>query len=105
MQYEPRYTPVHRSLHEEKTIAGAERAWVIMDVVMTMAAVFTFNSLLWVPIGIAIYFILVWVHKKDPVMRKVYIQYNKQFDRYDPWYHVEETSNARPPGFDRGNLC
>lgn len=103
--YEARYTPVHRSLHEEKTLGGAEKNWVLLDGILTMVAVIVFESLVWVGIGFVLYLFLIWIYKKDPVMRKVYIQYNKQYDVYDPWPHVEETANARPQGFDRGNLC
>lgn len=103
--YEARYCTVHRSLNEEKTLAGAERGLVIVNVTVAGAVVMAFESWLWVPVAFMIHAFLVWLHKQDPLIRKIYLRYNRQKDRYDPWPHAMDTLNSRPDGFDKGNLC
>lgn len=104
-EYEPRLSPVYRSLNEEKTLAGAERGLVIVNVTAAASIVMVFESWAWVPVAFGIHAFLVWLHKQDPLMRKVYLRYNRQKDRYDPWPHSKDTLNSRPEGFDKGNLC
>ena len=53
----------------------------------------------------AIQYFLKWLYKKDPLVRQIYIRYDSQSDRYDPWPRSVDSKNMRPIGLDRGNLC
>lgn len=104
-EYQYRETPVHRSLNQEKTMAGGEKALVATNFTLAACISFGSSSLYWIPVALLIHFFLVWLHKLDPKMRKIYFRYSKQHTRYDPWPHAIETRNSRPEGFDKGNLC
>lgn len=105
LDYIPRYTRVYRCLNEVKSLAGAERGLVIANTTIAAATVMGFKSLLWLPVAFAIHVFLVWLYKKDPMSRLIYIRYNSQTDHYDPWPQSGTEVNARPEGFDKGNLC
>ena len=100
-----RATPVHRSLNQEKTMAGGEKVLVVINVTLAICICFATTTLYWAGVAVVIHFFLVWLHKLDPRMRKIYFRYSQQHGRYDPWPHVEVSKNSRPEGFDRGNLC
>lgn len=105
MNHIPRATRVYRCLNEVKSTAGGERGLVIANTTLAAATVMAFKSFWWLPVAFAIHIFLVWLYKKDPMSRLIYIRYNSQTDRYDPWPNVETEVNARPDGFDKGNLC
>lgn len=86
-------------------MAGAERGLAIINGTIAGGTVIGLNTLWWIPIAILIHGFLVWLNKRDPMLRMIYMRYNRQSDRYDPWPHVETNNNPRPDGFDRGNLC
>lgn len=105
IDYVPRYTRVYRCLNEVKSLAGGERGLVISNTTLAAATVMAFKSFLWLPIAVGIQAFLVWLYKKDPMSRLIYIRYNAQADRYDPWPSADTEVNSRPDGFDKGNLC
>lgn len=105
MEHELRVTPVHRSLNEEKTMAGGEKALVVINTTVAVCVCFASSTFYWLIVAIPFHFFLVWLHKLDPKMRKIYFRYSKQHSRYDPWPHAVVTNNSRPEGFDQGNLC
>ena len=100
-----RVTTVHRSLNEEKTMAGGEKGLVVANATMAICICFASTTLYWLAVAMLIHFILVWMNKLDPKMRKIYFRYSQQYERYDPWPHAVDTNNSRPDGFDKGNLC
>lgn len=103
--YVPRATRVYRCLNEVKSLAGGERGLVIANVTLGAATVMGFKTFLWLPFAFFIHLFLVWMYKKDPMSRLIYIRYNSQTDRYDPWPQDDTEVNSRPEGFDKGNLC
>lgn len=102
---ELRRTTVHRSLNQEKTMAGGEKRLVVANTTLALCICFASSTLYWAPVAILVHFFLVWLHKLDPKMRKIYFKFSQQHTRYDPWPHAVETKNSRPEGFDKGNLC
>lgn len=100
-----RVTTVHRSLNEDKTMAGGEKGLVIANTTLVVCICFATNTIYWGAVALLIHFFLVWLHKLDPKMRKIYFKYSLQHSRYDPWPHSIVTKNSRPEGFDQGNLC
>lgn len=103
--YEPRASQVHQSLLETKSIMGAERGFALANGTIAAAMIINLHILAWIPIALALHVFLVWLHGKDPMMRHIYIRYNRQAHRYDPWPHAEALYNPRPQGFGRGMLC
>jgi len=103
--YEPRRTPVHRSLMEIKTIAGVERRIAIVNI--TIAAALTMAMHVWGYVAAAalLHAVLAYLTKRDPFLRPIYIRYNTQADAYDPWPHAVQRGGHRPYGFGRGVLC
>lgn len=104
MEYQPRSTAVHKSLHEVKTIGGVEDKLAILNV--TFTAAFVMGMTMWqlIPVGIMAHLFLAWLTKKDPWTRKVYMRYSVQADMYDPWPHAVQKRGHRPVGFARGAL-
>jgi len=103
--YIPRVTKIHRCLNQVKSLAGAERGFVIVNATICLATVMGLKTLIWVPVAFAIHIFLVWLFKNDPMTRLIYKRYNQQGDRYDPWPRANVEINDRPEGFDKGNLC
>jgi type IV secretory pathway TrbD component len=103
--YQPRRTPVHRSLMEMKTIAGVERRIAIANI--TIAAALTMAMHMWAYVAAAamLHVVLAYMTKREPFLRLFYIRYNRQHDMYDPWPHAVQRSGHRPHGFGRGTLC
>lgn len=104
-EYEPRWNRIHRCLNEVKSLAGAERGLVVANTTIAAASVMGFTTFYWLPFAFLIHIFLVWLFKRDPMTRLIYIRYNGQADKYDPWPHADTEVNARPEGFERGNLC
>lgn len=100
-----RVTALHRSLNEEKTMAGGEKGLVVANTTLAICICFASSTLYWGVVAVVIHFFLVWIHKLDPKMRKIYVRYSQQHSRYDPWPHAVPIKNPRPQGFDQGNLC
>lgn len=99
-----RWNIVHKSLSVVRTIAGAERGLAIAN--GTIAAAFIFNGLWqWIFVTLFAHALLVWMAKKDVLMRQIYLRYSVQGDRYDPWPHVAQRRNERPEGCGKGMLC
>lgn len=104
MHYQPRATKIHKSLMEVKTIGGVERNLFILNQTFMLTFVMGLQMMFYIPIGVILHFILVRATKKDPFLRLIYLRYNRQGDRYDPWPHAIQRHNSRPEGFGRGVL-
>lgn len=78
---------------------------MILNATITAAVVMGFGLFIWVGIAVFAHIVLVWMTKKDPMMRKIYIRYRRQSFCYDPWPQAVQQENLRPYGYDRGNLC
>jgi type IV secretory pathway TrbD component len=105
MDTELRATPVHRSLLEIKTIGGVEDKLAIMNGTFAVAIVMGLGLWLYLPVAIAMHLILARMTRRDPFTRRIYMRYNAQADRYDPWPHARQRRNRRPEGFGRSLLC
>ena len=103
--YEPRWTPVHKSLLEIKTIAGVESRMAILNWTMAVAITFGMNTLYFLPAALLMHMLLRWLTRKDPHLIRIYSQYRVFGDVYDPWPRRKVKTNARPKGFGKGMLC
>lgn len=101
-----RCNPLHYSLMETvPLLAGAEKSLAAANLAFTLAFVMAAQVWQWILMGPIIHLFLVWLTKKDPLSRKIYIRYMRQGKRYDPWPHEGRQFNPRPDGFCRGVLC
>ena len=105
MDYDLRATPVHRSLLEVKTLGGVEDKLAIMNATVAVAIVMGLGLWPYIPAAMALHLVLARVTRRDPFTRRIYMRYNAQADRYDPWPQARQRRNCRPPGFGRAMLC
>lgn len=96
---------IYKSLNEVQSLGGAERGLTIVNGTTAAVMIWQLHYLWWIPVGAVIQFFLRWMFKKEPLLRKIYLRYVTQSDRYDPWPHAVDSKNMRPLGMDRGNLC
>lgn len=87
------------------TLAGAEKSLAAANLAITLAFVMAVGIWQWALVGPVVHAFLVWLTKRDPLSRKIYIRYRRQGDRYDPWPATGGQFNPRPRGFCQGVLC
>ncbi|WP_019583740.1 VirB3 family type IV secretion system protein [Thioalkalivibrio sp. ALE16] len=100
-----RKTPVRPSLIEGKRIAGVEANMVIANLTITAAAVMGLYWYWWLALAWLIHKFLRHIYSKDKDVRKVYLAYARQSDRYEPWPRINQKQAKRPKGWGRGMLC
>ena len=105
MDHELRATAVYRSLLEIKTIGGVEDRLAIMNGTFAIAIVVGLGLWPYIALAAALHLILARITRRDPFSRRIYMRYNTQADRYDPWPHARQRHGRRPQGFGRGTLC
>lgn len=103
--YEQRYTVIHKSLNQPTLVMGGERELVIFNITIGMTAVFGLHFPPWLTITVVAHFLLVWIARRDPMMRKIYIRYSRQQTLYDPWPHKTLRRLPRPKTFGKDLLC
>jgi type IV secretion system protein VirB3 len=104
-EYQQRFTVIHKSAHEVKTIMGVESRMAILNGTMSLAILFAMESLYVLPFAVITHSLLRWLTKKDPQTIPIYTRYRIFGDVYDPWPRRSQKTNPRPYGFSRGMLC
>lgn len=103
---ELRTSPLHLSLMDTVPIfMGAEKSLAVANLSITMAFVMAAQVWQWLLVGPVVHAFLVWLTKRDPLTRMIYIRYMRQGNRYDPWPRDGHQLNPRPRGFCQGVLC
>lgn len=105
MEYQPRATPVHRSLLEQKTIGGVESRMAILNGTLAAALTFGMMTVYFLPFAVLLHLVLRWITKKDAKLIEIYTRYRIFGEVYDPWPKAVMRVNARPKGFAKGLLC
>lgn len=105
VEYQARYSKLHRSLNEVPSIGGVEKRLAIINGTIIVALLFGAHFWPAIPIGVAIHIFLRYVTKNEPRIVGIYLRWAKQADRYDPWVHTTQKRNHRPMGAGKGNLC
>jgi type IV secretory pathway TrbD component len=90
-----RYTKVKQSLIWPKALLGGDEKISMFNLLVTFNMVMALNVYLYIFVGIAIQAVLVFMHKKDPFMRDIYLRYIKFHHRYDPWLRKNYQRNRR----------
>lgn len=105
MEYQPRASVVHKSLLENKTIAGVEKEIAVFNGTVAFAVCYGTQSLWYLPFAVLLHMGIRWMNKRDPHIRKIYLRFSVLGRTYDPWPRRKTTTNERPEGFSRGQLC
>lgn len=100
-----RSNPFYRALNTQETVGGAEKSYAVLIFTMGLATLYATHYLPFAAFFIAMFFLLRWLTKKDPFIRRAYIKYNIQSDRWDPWPSRKLRNKWRPDGFNRGVRC
>lgn len=105
MEYIPRVSPVHKSLHLRKTIAGVESRLAILNGTFALTATFALESPFPLVVAIGAHYVLRYLTKSEPNLMLIYMRYRTLGDIYDPWARRNMSQHARPKGFGKGLLC
>jgi type IV secretion system protein TrbD len=100
-----RETQFERALIQPRLIMGVEWGFALVNGILAYNMVMNLKIWWFIAISVLIHMVLRFVSKRDPMMRQVYIRYNRQHDRYDPWPRVKQRYNHRPDGMGKGMLC
>lgn len=100
-----RMTPVRETLIEGKRIGGVEANMVIANLTITAAAVMGLYWYWWLILSWGLHKFLKHIYSKDRDVRRVYLAYARQADRYEPWPRINQRRMKRPIGWGRGMLC
>ncbi|MBC7779631.1 MAG: VirB3 family type IV secretion system protein [Proteobacteria bacterium] len=104
-EYRPRATVVRASLLEVKTIAGVEDRLAILNATFALAIVMGLGLWPYLMIALLLHLLAARLTRRDPYLRRIYVRFAQQGDRYDPWPRVAPKRARRPPGFGRTLLC
>lgn len=100
-----RESKVYTSLHKVKTICGAPVEMTLPNGLLCVNLAILLKTPIVLVFFIALHALAAYSSKRDPLFLKIYTRFTRQRDRYDPWPHVPQKINKRPPGFSRENLC
>lgn len=92
---------IYSALTEPPLVAGADPNLVMLNggLVMLMVVV---KFYVLIPLSWLIHQVLKALSRKDPFTRVIYITYQKQADRYEPWVEPTPKRGQRPLGYGRG---
>lgn len=93
---------VYRGLAEPVLIAGAEPRLILLNVGVMMFMLITVKAWWWAAITWVGHQALKALSKSDPFVRTVYLVYQRQADRYEPWPERAPRRGLRPTGYGRG---
>jgi type IV secretory pathway TrbD component len=96
-----RFTPIHRSLLEVKSTAGAEFAPAVLNFTVMLVMMMGPELLWWPLITLTIHAALRWMFARDDKLMLVYDRYRREADCYDPWPRPRQYVGKRPYGMGR----
>jgi type IV secretory pathway TrbD component len=80
-----RLTPVAQVLTEPCLIMGVEKPFAIVNFTLAMVIAGELHLFGFLLVSLAVHAVLRHATRRDPFTRRVYIRYNLQGDRYEPW--------------------
>lgn len=93
------------SFTEPSRLLGVETKLFQLNVFIGMIVILMAQFIWWLIAMVVFHFILQWVTKREPRMREIYLKYQFQGDRYEPWGGIPPKNNKRPTGFGRNESC
>lgn len=95
---------VYTGLAEPMLVAGAEPRLLMLNVAVCMMMLWLFKAWWWIGCTWIIHQALKSLTRTDPFVRRVYLVYQRQADRYEPFPEKSPRRGLRPIGFGRGVL-
>jgi len=89
-------------LTEVQLIAGVHPHLFKANAFIAFIATVGMKTLLWLPVAISLHFFLKMLTKKDPFIRDIYMVFQRQADRYEPFPESRPKRRLRPLGLGRG---
>ena len=97
---------VHKSINVTKTIGGGDKSLVILNGTLGAMVCFALQNAYFLPVTIFMHIFIRWMTRRDPWLRRIYINYNRHNHYYDPWVSTKRMKRfLRPHGFGRDLLC
>ena len=97
---------VSRSLSLPRQLGGADRGLAIFNGTVTLLLCYSSMTPAFLPIGVAVHWLLRWKSSKDPWWREVSKVYNRYADVYEPGPSTRFGARfKRPYGFDQDLPC
>jgi len=101
-----RITPVARVLTEPCLILGVEKPFAITNFTLAMVLAGELHLFGFLLVALGVHLALRHATRRDPFTRRVYVRYNLQGDRYEPWIGTSLRQGRRAvPGLQAGVLC
>lgn len=75
--------PIHQSLTQPILVGGAPREFTILNCTFTLVLVFGLNSILALPIGMALHAVAVRIAKRDPYFLDTFRRHLSYKDFYE----------------------
>jgi type IV secretory pathway TrbD component len=100
-----RISRVYQALEAPRVLAGADYSLCMINVGVLLFMIMSLRLWFWIPIAGIIHLLLRQLTGGDPHMRKIYIRYSMQANRYDPWPQPVQKRGFRPQGFGKDSIC
>jgi type IV secretory pathway TrbD component len=100
-----RVTPVARVLTEPCLILGVEKPFAITNFTLAMILAGELHLFAFLVVSLCVHLVLRRATCRDPFTRKVYIRYNLQADRYDPWLPPSQRLSRLAPALGVCQQC
>lgn len=100
---------VRQGLTEQFLVAGVEPRLLLLNVGFFLFVFVLFRSYLpvvviWGVLAFILHQALKPASKRDPFLRRIYLRYQMQADRYEPFPASDARLNKRPVGFGHGTI-
>lgn len=95
---------VYRSLAVPVLIDGAEPRLMLVNIGLAAFFVVTLKTfgLAFLPVSWGLHKVIQVMGKKDPFLRRAYLVYMRQADRYEPWPEKQPKRSRRPTNIGSG---
>jgi|JI10StandDraft_1071094.scaffolds.fasta_scaffold58446_3 type IV secretory pathway TrbD component len=97
--------PLYIALLEVKSAAGAEFIPVIANTTLALALLVGPGLYWWPAVAFFIHKLLQWMFGHDPYLIRIFLQYVREADHYEPWRNPRQAINKRPFGMGRDLPC
>lgn len=93
---------VYTGLAEPLLVAGTEPRLMMLNIGVFLFMLITLKAWQWIALTWLIHQALKSMTKNDPFLRNVYLVYQAQADRYEPYPESAPRRSRRPTDFARG---
>jgi len=95
---------LYTSLTTPFTIMGVEPRLLGLNVGVSIIMIALFRAYWWIALTWVVHQAFKSLSRNDPMIRVIYVRYQTQADRYEPWPEGRSVRGLRPIGGGRGLL-